>query len=313
MREQDFERFSSLIESVAEFFSKNLSITQKAMYFRALAKYSIDDVQAALDAHISDQDRGRFMPLPADVIAKAERVFAVNDGRPTAEQAWAIAIVAVDPDATVVWTEETAQAWSCVSCFYTDGRVSSTDEYNASRAFKDTYDRLVSENRANRVQAKWTASLGDDKDLRQQAVEQALSKNLIKHSQAKHWLPNHTASDGAYAAIKSTVSLMIENKGATENHHLLDRIESLKTTGAILQKRLSELKKAAGIENESRVDGTKSKRDSLVIFEDADRLGVFKNDKERKEWCAKAANGENLKELQAMMLIVKSERKAGAA
>lgn len=230
------------------------------------------------------------------------------DGRPSADEAWAIASQVLDESATVVWNDEIMQAWSIACPLLEMG-----DKFNAARAFKEKYEQVVDRSRSNNIAVKWLANIGTDNDLRQRAIEQALSKKIITHTQAKHWLPNHVVSEGAYAAIKSNVSLMIENKSANSGHVMLERSEELRRAAQVHQDRIAELKKAAGVEAEARPDGAKSKRDSLAIFEDAERLGVFKNDKERKEWCAKAANGENLKGLQALMLIAKSARKAGAA
>jgi hypothetical protein len=39
---------------------------------------------------------------------------------------------------------------------------------------------------------------------------------------------------------------------------------------------------------------------------------VFTSDRERKAWCAKAANGENMKELQIMILTKRQELKVVA-
>ena len=95
---------------------------------------------------------------------------------------------------------------------------------------------------------------------------------------------------------------MIENKGATTGHHELDKVAAIKKAGELQQERIAALKKAAQIDDKPRYDGAKSKRDTLAIFDDAERLGVFKNEHERKYWLNKAGNGESMRDLQVLML-----------
>lgn len=313
MFKQEFEKFEEILGDVAGLYGKSLSTNQTVMYFRALIKYTLQDVQAAINGHVSDPERGRFMPLPADIIAKAEKCFAVNDGRPTAEQAWAIAINAADERNTVVWTDETAQAWNTVSCFYGDGRVSSTNEYNASRAFKDTYDRLVAENRANRVMALWIVGQGWDKDLRSVAIEQALSQNLITQAQAAPMLTYHQEPAGdIIAAISGSVVHRIGlSKDAQES---LDRVASLRDAGEKHQAGLAALHAALNAKSSKpKQEALKNPVDNLRIFEQAESAGVFIDREDKKMWLEKAGSGECLSVLQARIFEKRAQRKAGAA
>ena len=232
------------------------------------------------------------------------------DGRPSWEEAWATASQSLDEYTTVVWTAETAEAFGVASPLLDIG-----DKFNAAKAFKEKYDSLVSDNRLNQKPVAWIANIGTDSGSRQQVIQQAIAEGKFSKEQALHLLPNHKpVAKGTYEAIKTTVSLMIENKGANVGHHELDKVAAIKRAGELQQARIAELKKAAQINESSRNDGTKSKRDSLAIFEDAERLGVFTSDSERKAWCAKAANGDSMKDLQVMMLAKRQELKmAGAA
>lgn len=69
MFKQEFEEFSKMLGDIAAMYNKPLSTTQTSMYFRALNHYPIESIQCALDAHVCSAERGRFMPLPADLIA----------------------------------------------------------------------------------------------------------------------------------------------------------------------------------------------------------------------------------------------------
>lgn len=105
---------------------------------------------------------------------------------------------------------------------------------------------------------------------------------------------------------------MIENKGSNAGHAMLERSEELKTAAQIHQNRIAMLRKALQTEDNPRYDGAKSKRDTLAIFDDAERLGVFKNEHERKCWLNKAGNGESMRDLQLLMLEKRQELKASA-
>jgi len=308
MFKQDYDKFESMLGDVAAMFGKTMSTTQTAMYFRALSQYPLEAMQLALDAHVCSSERGRFMPLPADLISQLEAMRF--DGRPRAEEAWAVAIGAMDENDTIVWTQETADAWySCASELMQAG-----DKFNASRGFIAKYDELVLAARKQNKPVTWLVAQGYDKDKRDHVIREAYKAKKISQAQAVALLPHHKSDGESYEAIKTTVSLMIENKGATTGHHELDKVAAIKKAGEVQQERIAALKKAAQIDDTPRVDGAKSKRDCLSVFEDAERLGVFKSDAERKSWCAKAANGENMKDLQMMMLAKRQELKtAGAA
>ena len=307
MFKQEFEQFSEILGDVAGLYNKSLSTTQTAMYFRALAQYPLEAMQLALDAHVCSAERGRFMPLPADLIAQLEAMRF--DGRPKAEEAWATAIRSMDESETIIWTEETSEAWhSCAKELMLAG-----DKFNAGRGFIAKYDELVLLARRQNKPMNWQVTQGYNKDLRDQAIREAYKAKKLTQAQAVVLLPHHKNDGESYAAIKTTVSLMIENKGASIGHHELERVADIKKAGESQQQRIAEFRKAAAIDAEPRPDLTKCKRDSLLIAEEADRMNVFYSDKEKKEWFAKASHGENLKELQVRILTAKSERKAGAA
>lgn len=178
MREPDFAPFCALLDDTAALLKRDgpLTATQRAMYFRALADHTIEAVRAALDAHIRDPQRGRFFPVPADVVAQLQGL-AADDGRPGPEEAWAMAVRGTDEADTIVWTVEAAQAWAIASPVLRGG-----DEVGARMAFKEAYARLVDEARRQRVAVSWQASLGHDPDRRQQALSAAASLGRIAHS-----------------------------------------------------------------------------------------------------------------------------------
>lgn len=176
MRESDFAPFCALLDDVAALLMRPgqaLTATQRAMYFRALHQHPLDAVRAALDAHVQDPQRGRFFPTPADVIAQLQGA-AADDGRPGSDEAWAGALAAADEDATIVWTDEMAQAWFTAQPVYAIG-----DKIGARMAFREAYDRLVDEARKARRPVHWQASLGHDPTQRADTVRQAVDAGKL--------------------------------------------------------------------------------------------------------------------------------------
>jgi len=189
MRDTDAAPFVALLRDVFGLYpaAKPLTEGQVAMFFRAVAAHPLAAVQAALDAHVKDPQRGRFPPLPADVIAQIEG-HAADDGRPGAEEAWATALQGCDEAASIVWTAETAEAWGIARHVLAIG-----DEVGARMAFRETYERLVGEARAARRSVEWAVSLGFDPQQRAAAIEQAVAAGRLP-APALQALP---APDGA--------------------------------------------------------------------------------------------------------------------
>lgn len=170
MVDADFVEFSSMLDAVCSLLSRAQYIpnaTNSAMWFRALARHDIATVRAGFDAHVADPQRGRFVPVPADILAQIEGM-AANDGRPGPEEAWAIASRATDEADTVVWTEEIAQAWAIAKPVLANG-----DDVGARMSFKEAYQRLLDDARRARRSPAWFASLGFDPELQTKALRQA--------------------------------------------------------------------------------------------------------------------------------------------
>ncbi len=180
MRETDTEAFVAMLSDVYGFYptAKPLAAGQVSMFMRAVAVHPIETIRLAFDAHVRDPQRGRFAPLPADVIAQIEGRLA-DDSRPSANEAWAIAVRADDEATTVVWTDEIAQAWGVARPVMQIG-----DEVGARIAFRDSYDRLVEVARKARQPTQWNASLGHDPEGRTHVLTQAAALGRLPHQTA---------------------------------------------------------------------------------------------------------------------------------
>lgn len=179
MRESDIQEFSKILSDVAELLGRpDPGARQTALFFRAMSTYSMESVRSALDAHLRDTKRGRFFPAPADLIEKIEGQ-ASDDGRPGAEEAWAIAIKASDELETVIWTDEICEAWGICRDVWNSG-----DQIGARMAFKEAYDRIVLVARRERKMVRWTASMGFDKEKRAIAMTKAAEQGRLIGSEA---------------------------------------------------------------------------------------------------------------------------------
>lgn len=177
MQPRDYDEFAQLLDDAYDLIgvgtNKVISGGAKSMFFAALAPYSLATVRAALGAHCVDKVRGRFTPKPADIIEQIE-ASALNDGRPGAEEAWAIALASADEADTVVWTAECAAAFAiCRPVLDSSGAIS------ARKSFLEAYARLIAEARAERRPAAWSASIGWDAGRRDAVLGRAATAGLL--------------------------------------------------------------------------------------------------------------------------------------
>jgi hypothetical protein len=151
MRDTDYHEFTAMLDQVANVLTRGQykpDAAATALWFRALSAYELAQVRAAFDAHMHDPDRGRFFPTPADIIGKA-----VGRGRPKPDEAWAIALKAIDESASLQWTDEIAEAWGIAKPVLDAG-----DEVGARMAFREAYERICVERGAQPV--RWWQSIG---------------------------------------------------------------------------------------------------------------------------------------------------------
>lgn len=180
MNQSEFETFSDLLHGIGEVFDRKLSPAAIAIYWNVLRGYDLAQVRAALSAHVTDSERGKWMPKPADILAQIQGM----DGRPDADEAWTIALTAMDDRMTVVSNEEIAQAYGIAAPIFKSG-----DNAGARMAFRSAYDRIVAENRRASVPVSWFPSLGFDAGGREAPIRRAVERGLLKESALKLLLP----------------------------------------------------------------------------------------------------------------------------
>lgn len=117
-------------------------------------------------------------------------------GRPTANEAWSVALTALDERKTVVWSEEVAQAWGVARIIAEAG-----DMIGARMSFIATYDRLVRTARDEFRIPVITVSMGWDADHRTVAIEKAVQLGYIAATQAKKYLPAPKTDDPGFDPV----------------------------------------------------------------------------------------------------------------
>lgn len=165
------------ITVTAELTNTALSGAAIAMMVRDLAAFEERSTLRALD-RCRKELTGRL--TLAAIIDRLNE----NDGRPTSDEAWAMSLEALDEAKTVVWTDEARAAFSIARPVLAEG-----DKVGARMAFRDAYDRIVRESRERAIPAKWSASLGWDKSLREVALRHAEAAGLLPAPQVAALLP----------------------------------------------------------------------------------------------------------------------------
>lgn len=68
MRADDADAFAELLQGALAFYGKEVTEFALGVWWQACARFSLEQVRKALTAHAMDPDRGRFAPMPADIV-----------------------------------------------------------------------------------------------------------------------------------------------------------------------------------------------------------------------------------------------------
>ncbi|MHC9014488.1 hypothetical protein [Stenotrophomonas bentonitica] len=196
--------------ATAEVIGDQLRPTAAAYMVQDLSCYSLAVLERAL-AGCRRELKGRL-----SLAAVLERI---DDGHPSPNEAWAVAIQAADERNTVVWTTLTQQAWNTALPL-----VQAGDKIAARQAFLETYTRLVKDARAARLPASYTPSLGFDLTSRNAALTDAVSKGLLAHDQVSDHL-QLTAATPAFNPVALLAGKVEASPGA--NAKIRARLEEL--------------------------------------------------------------------------------------
>lgn len=152
---------TALSEGAAKVLSMDLSV------------YPEDQVLGAL-RRCRRELKGRL--TIADVVGRLE------DGRPGPEEAWAM--LPRGEGASVVWTEEMAQAYYAAAPLMNEG-----DMIAGRVAFKEAYIAACTKSRDESKRVQWQANLGHDPQLRASVIGEAVRLGRLSIEQANVMLP----------------------------------------------------------------------------------------------------------------------------
>lgn len=212
---------ANLVDAIAvtaELTATSLSPAAQAVMAKRLLVYPRDKVFAALERCQSELRNGAFT-----LGAVVERINQM-DGRPSSDEAWALSLDARDEIKTVVWCEEMQQAFAVARPLLAAG-----DEIGARMAFKGAYDRLVAEARQASRPARWSASLGWDKDLQRQALTRAAEQGRLPAPTVEALLPPPADTGPVMAALRSNDRpLLGSDRPAPSRDEIRRRVEELR-------------------------------------------------------------------------------------
>jgi hypothetical protein len=166
----------ALVEAIAltaEVCGLALSQAAAEMLARDLVGFNEADIIAAL-TRCRMELQG---PLKvSDILARIE------DGRPDVDEAWAM--MPETESASVVWTDEMAQAWGVAFPLLSVG-----DQGGAHRVFKDAYAKAVLNARIKREPVRWIPSLGSDVASRESVLLEAVQRRRLSAAHVAQLLP----------------------------------------------------------------------------------------------------------------------------
>lgn len=204
LSDADQDALIDMVVVTAEVMGEQIRPAAAAYMAADLASYPLPVLAKALTA-CRREVKGRL-----SLAAVIERI---DDGHPAPNEAWAVAIRAADEAVTVVWTEQTRDAWTAALPLVEEG-----DKIAARQAFLEVYARLVKSARAVGGCAVYQPSLGHDASARAAALQLAVDAGRLAHEQvADHLaLPPATPAFNPLALLAGRVEASPEANERTK-------------------------------------------------------------------------------------------------
>lgn len=189
-------RVLEAIAVTAELCGKVFSPAAARQFAADLSAYPENQVLGALE---------RCRREVKGVLSLADVISRLDDGRPGADEAWAM--IPRDETQSVVWTEEMAVAYGVARPLLTAG-----EPIAARVAFRECYARVVTLARCEQRAPQWRLSPGYDPAGRELAVSDAVSKGRLTPQQAMRLLPDETNSE-VTAALLEQIGVKVKRIG----------------------------------------------------------------------------------------------------
>jgi hypothetical protein len=191
MNLSDKKQFKQLIDDVSELYGKDKpSQSILRQWWMVLEDYPFHIVEQALSYHIK---HSKFAPRPADIIEMVEQ----SDGRPSADEAWAMCLSQSDEYASVWLTEDVLEALGRgAGAILADG-----DKIAARMAFKESYGRIIQVARDRGIPVKRVLSQGHDVNGRAEVIEQGITAGYITQDRATNLIGCASVTDNPVLAL----------------------------------------------------------------------------------------------------------------
>lgn len=193
--------------ATAESMQQQLTPAAAQLMVQDLKAFDEQVLVAALQA--VRREGGRF------TVAAVLKHVEAADGRPAANEAWAIALQSFDESDTVLTTPEIQQAATAASAIFAAG-----DKIGARMAFIAAYERVVATARQQALPVAWTLSLGYDTQRRVLAIEEAQRLGRLPAAVAQQLLEHHglesATNDGRAIAGLLTGDVVEASPGVRE-------------------------------------------------------------------------------------------------
>lgn len=180
---QERDQVVKALAIVCELTATNYSDAAQQVILKQLGAYPVRQVLDSLSRCAAEC---KFKLTLADVIQRLE------DGRPGAEEAWAL-MPKSEEDAGCV-TEEMSVAWGAASALFVDDRIA------ARMAFKETYERETRTARAHGIAPAWRLSPGFDKTSTEGAAIDGMRKGLLSQAAALQYIAPENHAKALFSA-----------------------------------------------------------------------------------------------------------------
>ena len=167
MTPQEQEKLVLALMTTAEVMGNEIKPNVALVIVDDLSAYALDDVLQAL-TRVRRECSGKLtLKMILDILASL-------GGWLSANEAWAVALPAIDEDATVVWTPEIAKAFEVARPILEVG-----DKIGARMAFIPAYDRLIDHAKRESRTPSYEVSAGWDANMREVAMRQSVTAGLL--------------------------------------------------------------------------------------------------------------------------------------
>jgi len=186
MQALDAKKFENLLLRAGRFYQRGIDAALLEDYWEILEGYDFAAVEKAFFSHFSES---KFFPTPADIIGNMP---TDSSRHPAENEAWGIALLALDDNRSVIYTEQIAVSIAAARHLFNAG-----DLIAARMAFKDAYRRNV-QVAPNPV---WLFSQGYDRTERAEVALKAHSMGIIGESLVLELVANYVPKDPRLLAL----------------------------------------------------------------------------------------------------------------